>query len=848
MGEENAFVATYIKKLKENGIQVGVITNHNKFDAGEFNALRKKALKEEILLLPGVELSVGDGSNGVHCLAVYSDEWISGEGSFINDFLTTCFAGKAPTEYECKHGRSKFGILDTIQKLEEFKKDYFLIFAHVEQANGLWSALDGGRLTELGSEPVFRQRVLGFQKVRTIDKPNGKSRTTVQGWLKNSYPAEVEGSDCKSMDEIGKGKPCYLKIGEFSFESVKFALMNHQARVGIGPQANTQSHIVSISYEGGLLAGQTLHFSPELNTLIGIRGSGKSSIIESLRYALDIPFSDHAEDGEYKRELIPYLLKSGGTVTVKVVDRHGMNYVIRRILGQSPEVFVDGLLRPGLSIRDTIVHRPVYFGQKDLSRSGEGFERDLVEKLLGDHLVEIRRKVEDAKQRVRSVAVEFLRMSDLDDEIQEQERRLTDLEHRMGLYRKYSLEEKLQKQLDFIQDEKWIQNSERIAHSYIEGMERFIADYEDELSNQYRYQSKQNEAFFVPILESYHRILHTVDILKTLLENAKSGAQYLHNGGLEFSTLKTGQQEEFAQVNRTLAEELRSSGTQSIRSEEFKEIHVTLDIVNRQLEELKKQKAREIKVRDAFMLELSALENLWHEEFMLTQTLLDKVNENHSSLRLLVEYKGDRPSYLQLLKSVMKGSNLREQDLIEATKTYPDMVTIWKGILGGNGEGVLKKTVFQDYFLKSLADLVTYQVPNRFTIAYQGKELKNHSMGQRASALILFILSQGENDVIMIDQPEDDLDNQTIYADVIRLIERIKKSTQFIFATHNPNIPVLGDAEQVMACSFSDGRIHVKAGGIDSREMQQSIVDIMEGGKDAIDRRKEIYSLWTLQS
>jgi ABC-type lipoprotein export system ATPase subunit len=121
-------------------------------------------------------------------------------------------------------------------------------------------------------------------------------------------------------------------------------------------------------------------------------------------------------------------------------------------------------------------------------------------------------------------------------------------------------------------------------------------------------------------------------------------------------------------------------------------------------------------------------------------------------------------------------------------------------------------------------------------------------MGQRASALILFILSQGENDVIMIDQPEDDLDNQTIYADVIRLIERIKKSTQFIFATHNPNIPVLGDAEQVMACSFSDGRIHVKAGGIDSREMQQSIVDIMEGGKDAIDRRKEIYSLWTLQS
>jgi len=88
------------------------------------------------------------------------------------------------------------------------------------------------------------------------------------------------------------------------------------------------------------------------------------------------------------------------------------------------------------------------------------------------------------------------------------------------------------------------------------------------------------------------------------------------------------------------------------------------------------------------------------------------------------------------------------------------------------------------------------------------------------------------------------LDNQTIYEDVIKLIRIMKPSVQFIFATHNPNIPVLGDAEQVHACSISDGRIDVQSGGIDNKEQQKRIVKIMEGGKEAFERRKEIYQAW----
>ena len=110
--------------------------------------------------------------------------------------------------------------------------------------------------------------------------------------------------------------------------------------------------------------------------------------------------------------------------------------------------------------------------------------------------------------------------------------------------------------------------------------------------------------------------------------------------------------------------------------------------------------------------------------------------------------------------------------------------------------------------------------------------------------MILFILGRRDNDVIVIDQPEDDLDNQTIFEDVIKLLRVLKKDIQFIFATHNANFPVLGDAEQVGACSFSGRSAEIRFGSIDDPEIQKNIVSIMEGGHEAFARRKEIYRLW----
>lgn len=132
-------------------------------------------------------------------------------------------------------------------------------------------------------------------------------------------------------------------------------------------------------------------------------------------------------------------------------------------------------------------------------------------------------------------------------------------------------------------------------------------------------------------------------------------------------------------------------------------------------------------------------------------------------------------------------------------------------------------------------------MPNTYEINYHGRPLRSHSLGQRASAMMLFLLSQQEHDLVLIDQSEDDLDSQTVYEEVVKRIRDIKSGRQFIFATHNANFPVLGDSELVSAFSSTDDKIAVLSASIDVADCQTRIIRIMEGGPEAFARRKTIY-------
>jgi chromosome segregation protein len=290
---------------------------------------------------------------------------------------------------------------------------------------------------------------------------------------------------------------------------------------------------------------------------------------------------------------------------------------------------------------------------------------------------------------------------------------------------------------------------------------------------------------------------------------------------------------EFAEIERKVSDHLKKSGaSSSIRPDDFLKLRKTIDQAKQMLEFLEKQQLQEKALKDELQKELNKLNNLWHEEFKAIETELQGINKNQSTLKINVEFKGDKESFARFMKDIFKGSNIRQITFQSLSAMFADFAQMYLDPSRVRKEVEKNSPVFEQYFTGNLKTLLTWQVPDKYTISYRDRELKHHSLGQRASALMLFILSQRENDVIIIDQPEDDLDNQTIYEDVIKLIRQMKIKTQFIFATHNANIPVLGDAEQVHSSRYSDEKIQLKNGSIDDADIQKEIVDIMEGGEE----------------
>ncbi|MCB1527786.1 MAG: hypothetical protein KDJ45_08805 [Hyphomicrobiaceae bacterium] len=844
-GDDNQFVARYVEKLKEQGIGVGVITNHNKFDYGEFKGLRKKARREGIYLLPGVELSVNDGANGVHTLVVFSDQWIEDGKDYINQFLGNAFSGRAPAEYENENGRSNDNIVETLKKLEAFHKDFFIIFAHVEANSGLWKEIDGGRLQELAKSPLVQKYCLGFQKVRTHDKPDAKCRAKVRQWWPD-YPAELEGSDPKKIEEVGKGQHVFIKIGDPGFEAVKFALKDFGFRVLASAPSVGHSYVKSIRFEGGLLDGQKVLFSPHLNCIIGIRGSGKSAVIESLRYALGIDLTTKADDHDYKKDLVPYVLKSGGKVIVEAVDRHGDLFEIRRIVGHvSSDVYVGGELRPGVAVRETVITSPVYFGQKDLSATGKTFGHDLVEKLVGDTLKPIRARESAQRSDLTAVITAFTSSQTEAEEKDDKTRQLQDVEFRLEQLDKHGVREKLDKQVVFSNELAFCEDAEAKAEAWVGRLSGSVNEADEEFASIPAAESQHNADFFKRYQVKLDELKATIADGKALTEKASKATGELAKLREELTATKDGLKEEFAAVERDLLAALKDKGITSIRPEDYMGLQQQKTMLKTRVTELLKSAAKEREKREALHKALAALDEIWLEEFRSISAALDKINKAQPALQVTAMFKGDKEAFKAKFEETFKGRSMRKDYWQAIADKYADFGDVFKHLDDAAKLTKGKAETFKEGIMANLGDLLSYQIPNSHEVTYHGKALKSHSLGQRASAMMLFILSQKDKDLLIIDQPEDDLDSQTVYEEVVKLLRTLKPSQQFIFATHDANFPVLGDAETVTSCEATDENIIVTTGSIDSAACQERIVRIMEGGPEAFERRKTIYQIWS---
>lgn len=848
-GEENAFVNEYVDKLEEQSIKVAVITNHNKFDKNEYKAIKKKAKKKEIFVLPGIELSVNDGSNGIHSLVVFNpDEWLQNDTDFINQFLNQTFAGKA--NYENENGRSNDSLIETIKKLDAFDKDYFIIMAHIVQRSGLYNELDGGRIIELGNSQFFRKSVLGFQKVRTRDYVQN-----LNSWFNNNLPAFVEGSDPKNIDEIGKGEQCYVKIGAFNFEAVKYALLDKQYRLSNKISTVTNGYIKDISFNGQKHEG-TVHLNHSMNNLIGIRGSGKSSILEVLRYALDIELTEKDnEDYKYKNGIVNAILGSGGKIITTLIDDHGKQFKSEKTLGDINSKVYDENNELQLGLKpNAIVKKPIYFGQKDLSKIGDNLGNEVfINKLIGDLLLNKKREIEDKTQQIIRLIDENKKIEAKIARKPEYEAKLAEIKYKIQVFKDNEIDKKLQKQINFNKDVNFIKRVEEYETKLIDAIDEFINEYNDGFESFKHYTSKENNDEVKKTIQSlleFEKIFDSLrDVLLKLIGKHKEISLIDEKFKVRYEELK----EEFAKKKREI-------DLPDIQADDYVKFTKDFDITNAQLSELEKMAKKKVELHNKLSVELENLKNLWYEEYEIIKKEINIINKNQAvisidgretkAIEIKVGYRENKDNFTSYLKDNFRGCNISGDKFQSIAKKYPDLISIYEDF--SNKESKLKEILtesqfvtFKEYFQQNLGAYLTCRIPDNFEIIYRERPLSEHSLGQRASALIIFLLTLKDSDLIIIDQPEDDLDNQTIYNDVIKVLKDLKDSSQFIFATHNPNIPVLGDCEQLIVCNYDSNTIKTNLGSIDNKIIRQKIVKIMEGGEEAFNNRKRIYELWT---
>lgn len=153
-----------------------------------------------------------------------------------------------------------------------------------------------------------------------------------------------------------------------------------------------------------------------------------------------------------------------------------------------------------------------------------------------------------------------------------------------------------------------------------------------------------------------------------------------------------------------------------------------------------------------------------------------------------------------------------------------------------------KKIADKKEFYNYLFDLDYVGVS--FKLKMGGSDLEELSPGERGIVLLIFYLALSkEKSPIIIDQPEDNLDNQSVYSKLVPCISAAKKKRQVIIVTHNPNIAVACDAEQIIYCHMDKNncKVDYEAGAIEKEEIRKHVIDVLEGTMPAFDLRKKKY-------
>jgi hypothetical protein len=593
--------------------------------------------------------------------------------------------------------------------------------------------------------------------------------------------------------------------------------------------------------------------------LVGGRGTGKSTVVESIRAVLGLaPVGEQA--GAAHEGLVKHVLRSGTQISLLLRSPHPSRreYLIERTLPSPPTVkTAEG---ETLALTPTeVAPRVEVFGQHEISelaRSPQERTR-LLERFL-----EADGREHEREQAVRLLEPARRRLLDAlakQVEIEERLAALPGLTETLKRFQEAGLEEKLKHKNLLVREERVLDTAdERIAEL------RELVDAVSEglpIEREFLDQANIEE---LPNSDLLQRLRPVLDELSAAAASAVVTLEQAHAAAVAASAdVRQEWTQKSEEADEAYQQTLRELQRDQIVGEEFIRLRRRIE----ELEPLKRQREQlqdEIATaRDQRRSAVVSFEEAKAKEFRALERAAKKVTRRlRGRVRVTVRFQGDREPLPELLRSEVGGrlsetidalervADLSLRDLADACRAGAAELASKFGVpstqaprLADAGEGVFM--AIEELDLPSITELELNVAPTGEPEVWQA--LEDLSAGQKATAVLLLLLLESDAPLI-IDQPEDALDNRFITEGVVPKMREEKRRRQFIFSTHNANIPVLGDAELIAGLQASGEGGHGQATippehmrSIDIPAVRELVEELLEGGKAAFELRRLKY-------
>ena len=620
-----------------------------------------------------------------------------------------------------------------------------------------------------------------------------------------------------------------------------------------------------VSTTSGFLENCSVEFGRGLTCIIGARGTCKSTLIESIRFAFETDKSTLAtlvgdeKEGDQKHPIhgiIDKTLRAGSVrCEIETSDAVGaqQHVSLEREIGAEPRIFVDGVRE---HTNQDLLHRIEIFSQGDLQRITEEDNDELRLALIDrPHKNEVIRLSEERLQVTDELGLCGQKIRKIRERISTLNQEITQLS---------SVKIKLDQH-----------NREAPVASPELGAER-----EDHMSRQRILTSLQSIESNRENLVSHLQIVEAVgDQITESIAEVKEGGNDL----LEEVTNRLNELLDAVDNVNLVGQKVRSIrlallvDTLSKRFEEASERYYQLrqqeqavneslkreNVLKRQLyhlEELEAKMKQELAEEATLVRQRQKLrvrrQEIDDNLYALRHKEIDSINSEHGDTVILtLSPSSDSSAYYERLLKLISGSRIRlQQEVARSIAKHIKPSELIDLIEGGDAKRLAKLlerdlgqmmriiTYFSDHpeFYDLEKDIPTDRLRVTFIDNGKHKPVETLSKGQRATALLPIILRPLPYP-LLFDQPEDDLDNRFIFKSLIKTVRQLKSERQLIFVTHNANIPVLGEAQEIVVMRM-ESPVRASPASIGNVNSQkEEILDLLEGGAEAFAIRERYY-------